>query len=192
MSLPSLTVSVVMRHEPVQGPMARWQPWRWVLADVWPAEQTPQHTRRCCIAETGVGTPAHTRLWLSPGLQVRLYPDEAEGYHLNLTTERPCVWVMWRLIDVPDEAEAEPVPIPQAVTLSYNEAGRWLDAQETVERVDAPADMVAWLQAFTEQHHQPEPKRRKRPDSFKPLSDRFGNPVRISTDKLGPRPGGPT
>ncbi|WP_328592031.1 hypothetical protein [Tepidimonas charontis] len=25
---------MVMRREPVPGPMARWQPWRWVLADV--------------------------------------------------------------------------------------------------------------------------------------------------------------
>ncbi|MEN9844588.1 MAG: hypothetical protein RLZZ612_2417, partial [Pseudomonadota bacterium] len=32
---------------------------------------------------------------------------------------------------------------------------------------------------------------RKRPDSFKPLNDRFGNPVRISTDKHGPRSGEP-
>lgn len=183
----SLDVSVLMRREPVLGAMSRWQPWRWVLADVWPAAQTPERTTRCCIAETGVGTPAHTSLWLSPGLQVRLHADEAEGYHLNLTTERPCVWVMWRLVEV--AGETEPVPIPQAVTLSYNEAGRWLDAQETVEQVDAPVEVVAWLRDFTHLHHQPEPKRRKRPDSFKPLSDRFGNPVRISTDKLarGPR-----
>ena len=27
-------VAVVMRREPVSGPMSRWQSWRWVLADV--------------------------------------------------------------------------------------------------------------------------------------------------------------
>lgn len=35
-----------------------------------------------------------------------------------------------------------------------------------------------------------EPKRRRRPDSFRPLTDRFGNPVSISTDKT--RRGPPT
>lgn len=73
--------------------------------------------------------------------------------------------------------------MPQIVTLSYHDAGRWLDAQETVERVDAPPEVLMWLQAFIDAHYQPEPKRRRRPDSFRPLTDRFGNPVSISTDK---------
>ena len=34
---PRLAVSVLMRRERVPGPMARWQPWRLVLADVLPA-----------------------------------------------------------------------------------------------------------------------------------------------------------
>ncbi|MEO8121354.1 MAG: DUF3305 domain-containing protein, partial [Rhodoferax sp.] len=29
----------------------------------------------------------------------------------------------------------------------------------------------------------PEPKRRKRPESFRSLTDRFGNPASISTEK---------
>jgi hypothetical protein len=33
-SRPAIEVDVVMRREPVSGPMSRWQPWRWVLADV--------------------------------------------------------------------------------------------------------------------------------------------------------------
>ena len=37
------------------------------------------------------------------------------------------------------DGEDEPVAMPQIVTLSYHDAGRWLDAQETVERVDAAA-----------------------------------------------------
>ena len=63
------------------------------------------------------------------------------------------------------------------------------DAQEHVDRVDAPPEVLVWLQAFTEAHYQPEPKRRKRPDSFRPLTDRFGNPASVSTGKAvhGPR-----
>ena len=51
--------------------------------------------------------------------------------------------------------------------LSYNEAGRWLDAQERVDNVPLPADVVDWLQAYTDEHYRPEPKKRKRrPQSF--------------------------
>ena len=42
-----------------------------------------------------------------------------------------------------------------------------------------------------DEHYVVEPKRRKRPESFRALSDRFGNPVSITTDKrLGGGSGG--
>ena len=74
------------------------------------------------------------------------------------------------------------------MSLSYHDAGRWLDAQETVEQVPADAEVVEALRAFVAEHYQPEPKRRKRPESFRTLQDRFGNPASVSTDK--PRGGG--
>jgi uncharacterized protein (DUF2336 family) len=51
--------------------------------------------------------------------------------------------------------------------------------------------VVQWLQAFVDEHHVSEAKRRQRPQSFKTLQDRFGNPARVSTDKdlAGPRHG---
>jgi hypothetical protein len=125
--------------------------------------------------------------WLFARQQVTLFRDDAEGYFLNLSSPSPCFWVFWR----PDEArliDGEPMAVPQIVTLSYHDAGRWLDAQERVDQVAAPAPVIDWLRAFVGEHYQAEPKRRKRPDSFKPLTDRFGQPVRISTDKVrGPR-----
>ena len=69
------------------------------------------------------------------------------------------------------------------VSLSYHDAGRWLDAQETVEQVPAPADVIDWMREFAEAHHTPEPKRRQRPQSFQGLQDRFGNPAAVSTEK---------
>ncbi|OYY93961.1 MAG: hypothetical protein B7Y42_11530 [Polaromonas sp. 28-63-22] len=122
---PCVVVAVVMRRERIDN---RWQPWRWVLADV--------------------------------------------------------VWVVWRMEEAAALAE-EPVAVPHIVTLSYHDAGRWLDAQETVEQVPASLEVAQWLQAFVDQHHVLEAKRRQRPQSFKTLQDRFGNPVRVSTDKAG-------
>ena len=173
---PALQVAVVMRHERITGPASRWQPWRWVLADV------VEH-------ETGFGTAPRLlykndseERWLHPGYTVELFKDDAEGYHLNVTTQAPGWFVLWRMEEAPGITD-EPIARPEMVSLSYHDAGRWLDAQETVEQLPAPAPVVAWLRAFVDEHHVVEPKRRQRPESFRALSDRFGNPASISTDK---------
>jgi len=173
---PSLEVAVVMRRERTSGPSSHWQPWRWVLDDVVLQEETFGTAPRLLYKnESG-------ERWLHPGYRVELFTDEAQGYHLNVTTPAPGWFVLWRM-----EEEAalsdEPMARPVMVSLSYDEAGRWLDAQETVEQVSAPAPVVAWLQSFVDEFHVDEPKRRKRPESFRSLTDRFGNPVSISTDK---------
>lgn len=193
---PSLAVDVVMRREPVTGPMSRWQSHRWVLADVLPtaepqvlpvgtAPALPQAPRE---VEPLPGAQAvdGASYWLFAGHRVELYRDDVEGLFLNLASPSPCFWVFWRADDE-QLLGGEPMAVPQIVTLSYHDAGRWLDAQEKVDQVPAPAAVVDWLRAFVDQHHQAEPKRRKRPDSFKTLTDRFGQPARISTDKPGPR-----
>jgi hypothetical protein len=77
----------------------------------------------------------------------------------------------------------EIMAVPTMVSLSYHDAGRWLDAQENVDQVKAPADVVAWMADFAQTHWVEETKRRKRPESFKGLQDRFGNPASVSTDK---------
>lgn len=180
---PRLTVAVVMRREPVAGPQARWMPWRWVLADVLAQAELglpDDVTEPQRIEDTQAQAAQGVQHWVFPGMPLELYRDDAEGLFLNLSTERPAVWVMWR----PDESGApEALPAPQIVTLSYTDAGRWLDAQERVDQVPAPAAMVEWLRAFVAEHYQPEAKRRKRPESFRSLTDRFGNPASVSTEK---------
>lgn len=173
---PSIDVAVIMRRERIDGPASRWQDWRWVLAEVLPHEE-------------GFGTAPRLlyknereERWLHPGYKVELCKDDAEGYYLNATTPAPCWFVMWRMEEDAALADA-PVARPVVVSLSYHDAGRWLDAQETVEQVPAPPFVIEWLQAFVEEHHVLEPKRRKRPESFRLLTDRFGNPASVSTEK---------
>jgi hypothetical protein len=163
---PTIEVAVVMRRAPQAN---RWQPWRWELADVVAQEPGFGTEPRLLRKE---GDEEH---WLHPGFTVELFRDEAEGYYLNVATPAPAWFVAWRMEDE--------FARPAFLTLSYNEAARWLDAQETVEQVPAPAAVVEWMKAFAEEHYAPEPRRRKRPDSFKPLQDRFGNPVSITTEK---------
>jgi hypothetical protein len=173
---PTLDVAVVMRRERLHGPSSHWQPWRWVLDDVVPGEPGFGTEPRLLRDDQG------EQRWLHPGLRVELFRDDAEGYELNVSTPAPCWFVLWRMDEAPTLAP-EPIPRPVVVTLSYNEAGRWLDAQETVEQVPAPPEVVAWLRDYVQENYVIEPKRRKRPESFKPLVDRFGNVASVSTEK---------
>ena len=170
---PCVAVAVVMRRERIDN---RWQPWRWSLADIVPQQDSFGMQPRLLLKDD------QEERWLHPGFKVELFTDDAEGYYLNVSTSQPCFWVVWRMEEEAALAE-EPVAVPQTVTLSYHDAGRWLDAQETVEQVAAPRDVVEWVQAFVDAHYVLEAKRRQRPQSFKPLADRFGNPARVSTDK---------
>jgi hypothetical protein len=197
---PTLDVGVIMRREAVPGPMSQWQPWRWLLADVvrpqdlgaspqeWSALGTEPVPIELNDADTSVDAPVPQH-WLYPGMQVELFRDDTEGYYLNLTSPTPCFWVLWRL---EPHAPTDELPQPLIVTVSYHDAGRWLDAQERVDQVPVPPAVRDWLAAYTQAHYIPEPKKRVRPASFQPLQDRFGNPVSISTEKMrgGQRRGG--
>lgn len=170
---PATDVAVIMRKVRTSS---RWQEWRWELEDVVENEEAfggePRLLHRDASGER----------WLHPGFRLELFRDDGEGYYLNLTSPAPCFFVLWRMEDEPTIAD-EPIARPLIVSLSYHDAGRWLDAQETVEQVPAPPDVVEWMRVFAEEHYVPEPKRRKRPDSFRRLEDRFGQPASVSTHK---------
>ena len=145
-----------------------WEDWRFRLLDVWPddgrfglAAGAPH-----CLRQDD-----HMTEWAFPGLTLELYPDEAEGYQLNLTSGQPVWFVMWRVDD-----EDPSLAAPERVTLSYLEAGRLLDAQERVDNCPLPPDMVELLQAYTEAHYHPEPRRRQRPASFRAPDERGRKP----------------
>jgi Protein of unknown function (DUF3305) len=172
----SLQVAVTMRKERLTGAAARWLDWRWKLHDVSLDEGVFGDQPR--VLQQG-DDGAH---WLFPAMKVVLFRDDAEGYYLNVTTEQPCWFVMWRMeeeLGLGDEL----IAVPQAVSLSYHDAGRWLDAQETVEQVPCPVEIAQWVAEFAQEYFVAEPKKRKRPESFKRLEDRFGNPVSITAGK---------
>jgi Protein of unknown function (DUF3305) len=173
---PTITVAVTMRKERMTGAAARWLDYRWVLHDV-----VEQQEGFGTVPRLLVKNDSEER-WLYPGYTVELFKDDAEGYYLNATTDAPCWFVLWRMEEEPCLAE-EVMAVPTAVSLSYHDAGRWLDAQEKVDQVPAPVEVAEWLSAFAQEHFVAEPKRRKRPQSFQALEDRFGNPASVSTEK---------
>ena len=99
--LPTLSVGVLMRRERVPGPMARWQPWRWVLAGVVPGAALSASPQGSPSVASAVASSAATApqcversdnhsLWLHTGHQVTLHRDDVEGYHLNQIGRASC------------------------------------------------------------------------------------------------------
>jgi hypothetical protein len=172
-----------MRRVPNTGVASRWESHRWELADVIPLQAKlnglSQPSSSEPQAQLVLDTPTEQRWAFSP-FEVRLYKDDGDGYHLNVSSPHPCWFVMWRM------ESGDEIPSPQAVSLSYHDAGRWLDSQERCDQVPllpSQPEVLDTLREFAAVHHVQEEKRRKRPDSFKPLTDRFGMPAAVSTGK---------
>ena len=161
MERPAIEVAVVMQREAAPN---RWEDWRFRVTEVLPSEPAfGSEPRR--LHDDGKLTR-----WLYPGLKVELFVDEGKGYYLNLSSGRPVWFVLWR-VDREDPSSAR----PEAVTLSYNEAARWMDnAEEQVDSLVLPDEIAQWLQAFTDEHYRPVVEARRRPQSFLHPADRGG------------------
>ncbi|MGH8618358.1 MAG: DUF3305 domain-containing protein [Burkholderiales bacterium] len=96
-------------------------------------------------------THANGEDYLFRGLAVKLEREEAVGYYLNLTSDAPKLFVLWRMRD----ARAT----PEHVTVSYNEGTRWADGGEQVDGVPLPLELTPWMADFVERHYKPEPKK---------------------------------
>jgi hypothetical protein len=155
---PFVEVAVVIEREAQPN---RWEDWRFRVLEVLQSEESFGREPRV-LRDDG-----RTARVLHPGFRVELFRDEGEGYYLNLSSGSPVWFVMWR-VDDEDPSQAR----PEIVSVSYNEAGRWLDAQERVDNVPMSDEVRQWLQAYTDEHYRPEPKERKRPKSFLPPEQR--------------------
>ncbi|MCD6665177.1 MAG: DUF3305 domain-containing protein, partial [Hydrogenophaga sp.] len=83
---PSIDVAVVMRREPVTGPMSRWQSARWVLADVIPEGEPfladPSDSTQVLLPPEEVvpvdaGGLPEARHWIFRHRRVTLFRDDA-------------------------------------------------------------------------------------------------------------------
>jgi hypothetical protein len=78
-----------------------------------------------------------------------------------MSSEAPCAFASVRT----DEEGSDPYPFQ--VTVSYNEAARWMDGGERVDKASIDVEFAAWIGAWVEENYRPEPKERIRPRSFK-------------------------
>ncbi len=96
---------------------------------------------------------------LFPGFVLKLHADEAEGYIYNITSPQPKVFIMWRMRDE--------IARPESLSVSYHEGARWMDAEECVDGVALPPDLLQWIAEFAAEHYKPEPKKKVRYASSK-------------------------
>jgi hypothetical protein len=155
MKKPTYPIAVVMQRRALQS---RWADHAWEPAGVlsgYAEESAPRVLR----------DDASLAQWLHPGFVLVLHKDEAEGYYLNVSTGSPRVFILWRV-----DGERG---VPVEVTVSSEEAGRWMDGGHSVDSVAMPPEIFAWVGAYVEQNYRPEPKKRIKPRSFVHPKDRL-------------------
>jgi hypothetical protein len=62
--------------------------------------------------------------------------------------------------------------LPVEVTVSSEEAGRWMDGGHSVDGVAIPAEIFAWVGQYVEDNYRPQPEKRIKPRSFVHPKDR--------------------
>ena len=166
--------AVLMRKQNFDNP---WVSYRWVPQEVLPDYGQLNSNQSGSIMGQFLGRDADGESWLFTGYELDLFPDEAEGYYLNVSATTPSWFVMWRLEeDIERYIDAESIvlaksessfAVPHRICLSYNEAARLLDGGESVDLVPMSEEHTAWLQEYVNDNYRPEPKKRHKPASFK-------------------------
>src|SRR6266853_1940854 len=87
MSQTRLAVAVVMERTPLAD--KRWQSEKWEPIGVVPDSSEPGAAPRALVQSEACAQ------WLHPGFELELFHDEAEGYYLNLSSQKPFVFVNW-------------------------------------------------------------------------------------------------
>ena len=147
-------IAVIMQRRPLEN---RWQSELWEPVGV--LEGFDDETAPRVLVDT-----ESAKQWLYPGFELTLTLAEAEGYYHNVSSNQPCVFILWRM--------EEGCAVPQYATVSYDEASRWMDGGESVDRVPMPPALFAWVGEFVEKNYRFTPKKRVRPQSFLSPKDR--------------------
>jgi hypothetical protein len=168
--------AVLMRKHNLDNP---WVSYRWAPQEVLPdfGQFNSQSLESDSISGQFLGRDDEGESWLFTGFELNLFPDEAEGYYLNVSATTPAWFVMWRLeeeieryIDeqsIPLAKVEATMAVPHRICVSYNEAARLLDGGESVDTVPMSDEHASWLQEYVNENYRPEPKKRHKPASFK-------------------------
>ena len=167
-----LQIGVVIRRQPG---VTRWAKWIWRPVAVLPgAGPADWHEMR----RDGEAVEYHAAT-----VTMEVHRKETEGYRVALSNDPPSVYVILRPSEDPDAVHDMEV---FRVTASAFEAQDYLDSgEEVVEPVPMPAELIAWLSAFVEMHHEDEVfKKRKRRKWDEDIEDTGRGDARVTTDDV--------
>jgi hypothetical protein len=155
---PEFPIGVVMQRRPARS---KWADTVWEPIGVVPG-YAERAEPRLLVEEGGMAQ------WLHSGFTLQLHRDECEGYYLNVSSQRARVFVLWRM----ESGSGAEYALPVQVTVSSEEAGRWMDGGHSVDGVPMPAEIYVWTGTYVEQNYRPEPQKRIKPRSFVHPKDR--------------------
>lgn len=143
----------------------RWSVTQWELAAVLSDPQGP----RSLQGPIPLGNSALNTQYMWKGLNIELYVDSAEGYWYNLLSDTPYAFVLCEY----DTEDEDSIPVPVLVTVSQDEAGGHLEADNLVLSGTLPANIRDEVEKFVVENYVPETrKKRKRRDWFEESAQR--------------------
>jgi len=89
-----------------------------------------------------------TEHFLVSGLNLRLHLDECESYYHNLMSPEPGCFIV-----ASQPEEADEMPVPYLVSLSFDEAHAYLEGDEQIYSVEIPAQLYQWAEAYVLTHY---------------------------------------
>ncbi len=160
----SMTLGVVIRKSPAQGP---WAEWVWRAVGVLPGADDAHWA---VLRREGAAVEYHAAT-----VELELHPSDAPAYLAELSTRVPSVYVVLRNDD--DPASEHEIEVALA-TVSPFEAQDYADTgEEMIEQVPMPPGLRQWVSSFAEAHHDPAPfvKRRRDRASVSRVDDGVGD-----------------
>lgn len=122
-----------------------WADWSWRPVSVIPGAGPVEPPGRLLMEGEGW---SHSH---AATLTLELFRTDTEGYRLNLSQDPPRLWVVMRPGGAPGADGEELVPF--TVTASAHEGEGYQVGTDVVETVAMPAEVIALVRDFVEQHH---------------------------------------
>jgi hypothetical protein len=139
-SLPdSLALAVVMEKQPSTHP---WADYRYDAIGVVVRDEAEEASVNLIHQDGDI------EQFLVTGLTLRLHVDECESYYHNLMSPEPGCFIV---ASQPDNADE--MPVPYLVSLSFDEVHAYLEGDEQIYSVKIPAQLYQWAEAYVLTHY---------------------------------------
>jgi len=134
-----MPVSVVMQKKPSNS---EWVDYSYKAIGVLMGKENDEREMKLIYQQDGV------EHYLFSGLKLQLHLDECESYYHNLMSPQPGCFVVADEVDDADE-----MPAPYLVSLSFDEVHAYLEGDEQVYAIDIPPELYQWVEAYILTHY---------------------------------------